>query len=197
MEAPPARSWPRTLKRTVEQFIDDDLLQWAAALAFFATISLFPAMLALVAVLGVFGASAVEPLIQNVSELAPGTARDIALDALRGIERSERAGLTFAVSLAVALWSASGYVGAFIPASNVMWEVEEGRSIKKRLVLRMALTLVLLLLIAVAAAAVVVTGPIAERLGDLLGAGDAAVSAWTIARWPFQAAVVMLMLSIL
>src|SRR3954467_6735097 len=97
----PARSWVRTLRRTVQQFLDDHLLQWAAALAFFGAVSLFPALLALVSVLGLVGSSAIGPLIENVGQLAPGTARDVALGALRTIEaNTDRAGSTFAVSLA-------------------------------------------------------------------------------------------------
>jgi membrane protein len=193
-----ARAWPPTLRRTWHQFQDDHLLQWAAALAFFAAVSIFPALLALVALLGIVGSSAVQPLIENVGQLAPGTARDVALSALQTIEaHSERAGTTFAVSLAVALWSASGYVGAFIPAANVVWEVQEARPFWKRVAVRLALTLVLLVATAMTALAVVLTGPIAQQVGNVVGLGDAAVSVWGVAKWPFLALVVMLLLAVL
>jgi membrane protein len=191
-------SWPGTLKRTGEEFFEDQLLQWAAALTFFGVLSLFPAMLALVSVLGLVGSSAVQPLIENVGELAPGTARDIALDALRSIERSDDgAGLSFAIGLGAALWSASAYVGAFIPAANVVWEVEEARPFWRKLVVRVVLTVLLLVLVAVTALSVVLTGPIAREVGDIVGLGQAAVDAWALAKWPFLAAVVMLLLGIL
>lgn len=194
----PLRSWPRTLKRTGEQFLDDHLLQWAAALAFFSVISLFPALLALVSVLGLVGAPAVGPLIDNVTELAPGTARDITLEALRSIEANrDSAGLALLFSLGAALWSASAYVGAFIPASNVIWEVDEGRVIWRKLLLRVTLTIVLLLLIAVTALSVVLTGPIAREVGGVIGVGDEAVAAWQLAKWPFLALVVTFLLAIL
>jgi membrane protein len=187
-----------TLKRTAREFGEDHLLQWAAALTFFGVVSLFPALLALVALLGVIGAPAVEPLIENVSELAPGAARQITLDALENIERSEEgAGLTFAFALGAALWAASGYVGAFIPAANVVWEVDEARPIWKRLVLRVALTVVLLLLIAATALGVVLTGPIAQRVGDVVGLGDTAVDVWQVAKWPVLVLIVMLLLALL
>ena len=194
----PKQSWPATAKRTLQEFLDDQLTQWAAALTFFGVISLFPALLAMVALLGLIGAPALEPLIANVGELAPGAARDITLGALRSIESaSNTSGRSFALAVAVALWSASAYVGAFIPAANVVWEVEEGRPLWKKLVVRMALTIVLLLLIVATALTVLLTGPIAQRLGDLLGMGNAAVDLWQVAKWPFLALVMMLLLAIL
>lgn len=186
------------MRRTLREFLDDHLLQWAAALTFFGVISLFPALLAMVAVLGLIGAPALEPLIANVSELAPGAARDIALGALQSIESSaDRSSVSFALAVVAALWSASAYVGAFIPAANVVWEVEEARPFLEKLLLRIALTLVLLLLIVATALSVVLTGPIAESLGNLVGVGKTAVELWELAKWPFLALVMMLLLAIL
>ena len=194
----PARSWPATLKRTGSAFYASHLLQWAAALTFFSVVSLFPAMLAVVSVLGVLGASGIEPLIENVSELAPGTARDITLDALRNIEESrDGAGLTLVIALAAAMWTASAYVGAFIPAANIVWGVDEARPIWKKLLLRVSLTTVLLVLIAVTAVGVVLTGPVAREVGNVVGVGNAAVEVWQLAKWPFLVFVVMLLLAIL
>jgi membrane protein len=194
----PARSWPETLRRTGQQLVEDNLLQWAAALAFFAVISLFPALLAIVSLLGLLGSSAIEPLIANVSELAPGAARDITLGALQNIERSASgSGPAFALALLVALWSASAYVGAFIPAANVVWEVEDARPLWKKLVVRLALTVVLLTLIVATALSVVFTGPIARQVGDVVGLGDEAVDVWSLGKWPFLALVMMLLLAIL
>jgi membrane protein len=190
-------TWPATLKRTVTQSVDDNVLQWAAALAFFAVLSLFPAMLTLIALLGLVGGPAIEPLIENASRLAPGAAREITIDGLRAVRDSERAGAAFVVGLVAALWTASAYVGAFIPAANVVWDVEEARPIWKKLVLRMALTVGLLVLIAVAAITVVLTGPIAEQVGSIVGVGDFAVGVWHIAKWPFLAVVAMTLLAIL
>jgi membrane protein len=193
-----AGTWPATLRRTGQKFLDDNMLQWAAALAFFATISLFPAMLTLVSVLGLVGTPAVGPLIENVNELAPGTARDITLDALRNIEESTGgATLRFVLSLGAAVWTASAYVGAFIPAANIVWEVEEARPLSKKLVARVALTLVLLVLIAATALSVVLTGPIAAQVGGIVGLADTAVEMWDLAKWPVLAGMVMLLLAVL
>ncbi len=192
-----AGTWPATLKRTTTQFAEDNLLQWAAALTFFAVLALFPAMLTLLALLGVIGGPALEPLIENASKLAPGRARDIILDGLKAVRDSERAGLALLVGLATALWTASAYVGAFIAAANVVWDVDEARPIWKKLALRIALTVGLLVLIAVAAITVVLTGPIARAVGSIIGVGDFAVGVWQVAKWPFLAVVVMTLLAIL
>jgi len=191
-------SWPATLKRTGKEFLDDHLLQWAAALTFFGVLALFPALLVLVSVLGLLGASAVQPLIENVSQLAPGTAQKITLDALQTIERtSGDAGLTFALGLGAALWSASAYVGAFIPAANVVWEVDEARPLLEKLLVRLALTVVMLVLVAMTALSVVLTGPIAQTVGGIVGLGEQAVTLWAYLKWPFLAAVMIVLLAIL
>jgi membrane protein len=192
-----AGTWPATIKRVGTQFVEDNLLQWAAALTFFAVLALFPAMLTLVALLGVIGGPAIEPLIENASRLAPGAAREIVLDGLRAVRDSERAGLALVVGLVAALWTASAYVGAFIPAANVVWDVDEARPIWQKLALRIALTVGLLLLIAVAAITVVLTGPIAEEVGSIVGLGDVALTIWGVAKWPFLALVVTTLLSVL
>jgi membrane protein len=193
-----AGAWLQTCKRTATQSLEDHLLQWAAALTFFAVVSLFPSLLALVSLLGVVGTPALEPLIENVAELAPGTARDITLEALRSIRESRQgASAAFLIGLVAAFWSASAYIGAFIPAANIVWEVDEARPIWKKLLLRLALTAVLLLLIALTAIGVVLTGPIARSLGDLVGLGETAVAAWQIAKWPVLALVVTVLLGIL
>jgi membrane protein len=191
-------SWLRALWRTGKELFDDHALQWAAALTFFGVLSLFPAMLALVSVLGLVGSPALAPLIENLSQPAPSPARDIALDALRSIQDSrDGAGLAFAIGLGAAFWSASAYVGAFIPAANVVWEVDEARPILKKLLVRVVLTLVLLFLIAVSALSVVLTGPIAREVGGIAGLGSAAVEVWSYVKWPFLGAVVMALLAIL
>ena len=125
-------------------------------------------------------------------------AHKILENALHGLTQSRGgAGLLFVVGLAGAVWAASGYIGGFIRASNTIWDVEEGRPIWKTLPLRIVITIVTLLLLAVTAVAVVVTGPLAHKVGKLVGIGGAAVTAWDIAKWPVLIIVVSLMFSIL
>src|SRR2546423_10509884 len=126
------RSWLKTLWRTVKAFQADNLTDWAAALTYYGILSIFPALLALVAVLGVIGPSATQPLIDNLGTVAPGPAKDIVTGALHNLQRSRgSAGVLFVVSLGVAIWSASGYIGAFMRASHAVYDVEEGRPLRE------------------------------------------------------------------
>jgi membrane protein len=193
-----ARTWWGTLKRTVGEFRDDNLTDWAAALTYYAILSIFPALLALVSVLGLLGDSATQTLIDNVTKLTPGSAANIVRDAVTNLQKNQgAAGVLFVVGLAVALWSASGYIAAFMRASNSIYDIEEGRPIWKTLPVRIGLTALLLLLVAVSAVMVVVTGPLAEQIGKLIGIGDTAVTVWDIAKWPVLLLIVSLMFAIL
>src|SRR3954463_12657921 len=194
----PKQSWPSILKRTFKQFSEDQLTTWAAALTYFGVLSLFPMMLALVSVLGVIGPSATQPLLDNLGSVAPGPAKDILTNVLTSLE-SNKGGSTIAliIGLAAAIWSASGYIGAFMDASNNVWDVPEGRPIWKKLPLRIALTVLLLTLITIGALIVVLTGPLAESIGNLFGLGSTFLDVWAIAKWPVLALLVSFMISLL
>ena len=186
------REWRDTLKRTVREFQDDGLTDWAAALTYYGVLAIFPALIALVAILGIVGASATDPLTDNLADIAPGPANEIITGAIDEIAASRNtAGVAFVVGLLGALWAASGYVGAFSRASNVIYEIEEGRPFWKLRPLQVAITFALIVLLAALSLAVVVSGPIAEEVGNLVGAGDTAVLIWEIAKWPLIAAVVI------
>ena len=186
------RSWWRTLKRTVREFRDDNLTDWAAALTYYGVLAIFPALIALISILGVVGASAADTLLENLAELAPGPANDILTGAIQDLTASrETAGVALVLGLVGALWSASAYVGAFSRASNAIYEVEEGRSFWKLRPQQVAITLVLILLLAASALAVVVSGPLAREVGDVMGVGDTAVTAWEIGKWPVIGLVVI------
>jgi membrane protein len=192
------RAWGEVLKRTVREFKDDNLTDWAAALTYYGILSVFPALLVVLSILGLIGTSATQPLLDNLADVAPGPARDIVTSAIQNLQKSQgAAGVLFIVGLAGAIWSASGYVAAFTRASNAIYDVDEGRPIWKTLPLRVALTIALLVLLAVCAAAVVVTGGLASKVGELLGVGDTVVTAWDIAKWPVLVVLVSLMFAIL
>jgi membrane protein len=192
------RSWFGVLKRSAKEFQDDNLTDWAAALTYYGILAIFPALLALVSVLGLIGDSATQPLIDNLGEVAPGPAQEILTNALENLQGSQgAAGFAFVLGLALALWSASGYVAAFMRASNVIYDIEEGRPLWKTLPLRVGLTVVLLVLVAITAAAVVITGGIARELGDVIGVGDSAVTVWQIAKWPVLLIIVSFMFALL
>jgi membrane protein len=191
-------SWRDVLKRTVREFKEDNLTDWAAALTYYGILSIFPMLIALVSVLGLIGDSATDPLLENLSTVAPGPAQEIFSSAIENLKKSQgAAGVLFVVGLAGALWSASGYVAAFMRASNAIYEVEEGRPIWKTAPVRLGVTLALIILLAITAVGVIATGGLAEQIGNLIGVGSSAVEVWDIAKWPVLLLLVSLMFAIL
>ena len=188
----------QTLKRTVREFREHNLTDWAAALTYYSVLAIFPALLALVSVLGLVGHSATQPLIDNLGKVAPGPAKDIFTSAIQNLQKSQgAAGFAFVIGLALALWSASSYVAAFMRASNAIYDVEEGRPIWKTLPTRVGTTLVLLLMLAVVAIGVTLTGGLARQVGNLIGVGGTAVDVWNIAKWPVILVIAMTMFAFL
>jgi membrane protein len=193
-----AKGWFATLKRTVKEFKEDNLTDWAAALTYYGVLAIFPALLALVSILGLVGDSATQPLIDNVGKVAPGPAKDIVTSAIQNLQKSQgAAGVLFIVGVGGAIWSASGYVAAFMRASNAIYDVEEGRPIWKTLPTRVLTTIVLLLMLAAVAVGVTLTGPLADQVGKVLGIGSTATTVWDFAKWPVILLVVITMFAIL
>jgi membrane protein len=194
----PKEAWPAVLKRTGKQFNEDKLTTWAAALTYYAVLSIFPALLALVSILGVIGPSAINPLLDNLTTVAPGPAKDILTNTLNGLASNRSSStVTLIIGLAAAIWSASGYIGAFMDAANNVWDAPEGRPIWKKIPLRLGVTILMLVLLTVSALAVVFTGPLARSMGDIIGLGSTFVSVWNIAKWPVLVLLVSLMISLL
>jgi membrane protein len=193
-----AASWWSVLKRTVTEFKDDNLTDWAAALTYYGVLAIFPALIVLVSVLGLIGESATQPLIDNLGKVAPGPAKEIFTSAIENLQGSKgAAGIFFIVGLAGALWAASGYVAAFMRASNSIYDIEEGRPIWKTLPTRVVLTVVLLALLAISAIAVTLTGGLAKQVGGVIGLSDTAITVWNIAKWPVLLLVVSFMFALL
>jgi membrane protein len=192
------RSWWQVLKRTVKEFNDDNLMDLAAALTYYSVMSIFPGLLVLTALLGMLGPGATQALIDNINSLAIGQGRDIIVNAIQELQRSEGlAGPLAVIGIAGALWSASAYVGAFIRASNVIYEMDEGRPVWKTLPLRVLLTIAMVLLLAISAVGVVATGTLADRAGQMLGIGSTGVLIWEILKWPVIAVLVSLAIALL
>jgi membrane protein len=193
-----ARSWSGVFKRTVSEFRKDNLTDLAAALTYYGVLAIFPALIALVSILGLVGHSATQPLIENLGKVAPGPAKNIFTSAIENLNKSRgAAGIIFIAGLAGALWSASGYVAAFMRASNAIYDVEEGRPIWKTLPVRVGVTVVTVVLLAISSVAVVLTAGLAKQAGNLVGVGSSAVQVWDIAKWPVLVLLVSLMLAIL
>ena len=191
-------SWRAAAKRTLKEYKDDDLQDRAAALTYFGIQSIFPGLLVLVSLLGLLGKSVTQPLIDNLSKAAPGSVSTIIKNNVTYLQHSHTAsGIVGIVAIALALWSASNYVAAFMRASNAIYDVPEGRPIWKTAPVRLGVTIVTMVLLVAAAVIVVVTGGLSRKVGDVLGLGSVAVTVWDIAKWPVLLIIIGLILAIL
>jgi membrane protein len=189
-----------TLKRTALEFREDNLTDWAAALTYYGLLSLFPALIAMVSLLGLFGdpKSTTSSLTEIVTSLGPDSAAQTFSGPIESITSNRgAAGFTLVAGLAVALWSASNYIGAFMRASNVIYETPEGRPFWKLRPLQIGVTLAMIVLLALLALGLVLTGPIVDAVAGPIGLGDAAVTVWNVAKWPAMVAIFILMVDLL
>jgi membrane protein len=194
----PKPAWGGVIKRTLREFKDDNLTDLAAALTYYGVLAIFPMLIVIVSVLGLIGNSVTQPLLRNLGTVAPGPAQTIFKSAVTNIQSHQStSGVLFVVGLVLALWSASGYIAAFMRASNIVWDVPEGRPIYKTIPIRIGVTLVTVVLLTLSALAVVFTGSLAGKVGDLIGVGSTAVQIWDIAKWPVLLLIVSGILAIL
>jgi membrane protein len=193
------RSWIYVARKTLREFSKDQCTDLAAALTYYAVLALFPALVALVSLLGVLGQgqSTVDALLEIVDQVGPASAVDSLRPTIEQLSSSQGAGIALVIGLLGALWSASGYVGAFGRAMNRIYEVGEGRPIWKLRPVQLLVTLFAVLLVAVAAAALVLTGPVAEAVGEQIGLGSTAILVWDIAKWPVLLGIVVLIVAVL
>jgi membrane protein len=193
------RSWRYVLRMTYREFVLDNASDLAAALTYFAVLALFPAVLALVSVLGLFGDA--EVVVDRVMALVDDMASGLDLEQVRGVVETlasqEKAGVALVTGLVVALFSASGYVAAFSRAMNRIYEIDEGRPLWKLRPAQMLVTLVTVVLVAITLAALVLSGPVAEAIGGAVGLSDVAISVWAVAKWPVVVVLVALTIAIL
>jgi len=189
-----------TVKRTFTEFSEDNMSDWAAALTYYGLLSLFPALIALVSILGLFGdpASTTKTITDVVTKLGPSSAAQTFAGPVKSItSHRSAAGVLFFVGLGAALWSASGYVGAFMRAANVIYETPEGRPFWKLRPLQILVTLAMIVMLAALALGIVLTGPVVGAVGGALGVGSTAQTVWSIAKWPVMLVVVILMFGVL
>lgn len=186
-------------RKAVREFAQDQCLDLAAALTYYATLSIFPALVVMVSLLGVFGQGqrTVDALIDIVDDVAPASAVDALRPTVEQLVNSPTAGLALVLGIVGALWSASGYVGAFGRAMNRIYEVDEGRPVWKLRPAQLLLTLAGLVMAAAVLLMLAISGPVAEWIGNLIGLGDAAVTVWSIAKWPLILLFVVLAVAIL
>ncbi|MFC8247502.1 YihY/virulence factor BrkB family protein [Streptomyces chartreusis] len=194
----PKTAWKAVLKGSLREFKDDELTDRAAALTYYGILSLFPALLVLVSILGLTGKSATDTVLNNLQQFTPGAARDIITGAVQQLQSNAGLGSIMAiVGVVLAVWSASGYVAAFIRAANRVYDIPEGRPVWKILPVRVGVTVVLMVMAVASALIVVFTGALARQAGTTLGIGDTALTVWSIAKWPMLVALVTIMIAIL
>jgi membrane protein len=189
-----------TLKRAFTEFSEDNMTDWAAALTYYGVLSLFPALIAFVGIIGFFAdpKPATDTITEIVTSIGPQSAADTFADPIQSVtSSSSTSGILAIVGLAAALWSASGYVGAFMRASNIIYETPEGRPFWKLRPLQIVVTLIMLLMAVVVVFALILTGPVVEAVAGPLGVGDTAVTIWDFAKWPVLVAVVITMIAVL
>jgi membrane protein len=194
----PRPAWTAVLKRALVQFKHDDITDRAAALTYFGVLALFPGVLVLVSILGLLGRSTTDKVLTNIDQLAPGGVRTFLRDVVHQTQgRTGAAGAAAIIGVIVALWSASGYIAAFMRASNTIYGVDEGRPIWKTAPVRLAVTIAVVIMLVISAVIVVFTGSVASQFGHALGVGDTGVLIWDIVKWPVLLVVVSVMFSLL
>jgi membrane protein len=192
------KSWWHVVKRTAKEFNDDNLTDWAAALTYYSVLSIFPGLLVIVSLLGLFGQSTIDKVVKDIGGAAPDAVRDILVNATQSLQNSQNTASVLAiVGLAGGLWSASNYVGAFMRASNAIYDVPEGRPIWKTVPIRIGVTIVVAVLLTASVLIVVLTGSLAQYVGDLIGVGSTAVTVWNIVKWPVLVIIVSQILALL
>jgi membrane protein len=194
----PNGSWRRIAKRTFDQYRADGITNLAAALTYRSVLSVFPGLIAVVALLGVLGQypQTFNAVLQIAGGIAPASTVQSISEPLRQIIiHKGGAGALLGVGLAGAIWGASGYVGTFSWSANVIWEARRGRSWYRQWPFNVAVTMAALVLITLVLLALVLTGPVADAVGDQLGIGATGLQVWDVAKWPMIVAVVTLMIS--
>ena len=190
-------SWLAAARRTLGEFADDQLTDRAAALTYYAVLSIFPGLLVVLSLLGLLGTQA-KPLVDNLTKAAPSNVQQLIKPATANLQNGHgAAGAAAIIGLVLAVWSASSYIAAFMRAANVVYDVPEGRPFWKTTPIRIGVTVLIMVLLVASALMVVVTGGLASHVGQVLGIGSTAVTVWDIAKWPVLLIIVSLMISIL
>lgn len=194
----PKSSLKDVVKRARGEFKRDHLQDLAAGLTYYGTISIVPGLILLVAILGLLGPDTTNQLTNQVSEIAPGSSADLFKQLITQAQANRTgAGIGALVSLLIAVWSASGYVAGFMRASNIIYDIGEGRPIWKTIPIRIGLTLLALVVIVLSVVIVVVSGPVAQQLGDYIGLGETTVTVWNILKWPVMLVLISVLLAVL
>ncbi len=188
------------MKKAVDQFREDGIADWAAALTYYGLLSLFPALIALVSIVGLVGdpQSTTRNVVEVIEEIGPDSAAETFAGPVESIASHRgTAGLAFVLGIAVAIWSASGYIGAFGRASNLIHGRSDERPFWKQRPQQLAITLAMLVLAALLTLGLVLSGPVVGAIADSAGIGSTAVTLWEVLKLPAMAAIFVAMIGLL
>lgn len=193
------RSWKFVIRKTLREFSSDQCTDIAASLTYFAVLSVFPALIAIVSLLGLFGnrEEIVKTILSLVGSVAPGSSASVIQGPLEALVSSPAAGLALISGIVVSIWTASGYVGAFTRAMNRIYEIDEGRPFLKLKPMQLLVTVVGIILILLMLAILIVSGPVTDAIGAALGLGPVVQLLWSILKWPLIAGILVLAIAIL
>jgi membrane protein len=193
------RAWWHALRDAVSSFRAKDLNDAAAALTYYSVLSLFPGLIVLVSLLGVFGdEGTIDGFLKIVDQLGSASAVDAVTEPVEEVVRnSSAAGIALVLGIIAGLWSASAYVGAFIRASNQIYGVEEERPFWQLRPLQILITLVMTVILALVLIALVVTGPLTRAIGDELGIASTVQTVFAIVKWPVLFVVLVAVIALL
>jgi membrane protein len=192
-------SWKYIARKTMREFSSDHATDLAAALTYFGVLAVFPTILAFVSILGLFGdaAKTTNDLIDIARGFAPAGTLDALRDPIENLTKSPAAGFALLTGIVGALWSASGYVGAFSRAMNRIYQIQEGRPFWKLRPVTLVVTVLAVVVAVVAAVLLVLSGPVASTIADSIGLGTAGLVAWEVIKWPILIALAIALIAVL
>ena len=193
------QSWAYLLRRTVREFLRDDCYGAAAGLTYQAVLAVFPGLIAVVSLLGVLGQGpqSARTILAIVRRLVPGEAVAILEPVVEQLASSSSAVLALVLGLLGALWFVSGYILAFGRAMNRIYQVEEGRPMPRLFGQTALVTLLLGLMALCAVLLLLISGPVARAVGEVLGFGSTVLLVWGIAKWPTLALILAVVIAVL
>lgn len=183
--------WRYALRRTYHGFFRHRVIDSGAALAFFASLAVFPAALALVSAvaLGRSDGDAVDDILSIATiAIGPNAAQAIRSPLLSLLSLSSP-GVSLGVGITLTLWSMSGYTSAFGRAMNVIYDVQEGRRFVRFRSQMLLLAFAIMVIFAAMAVILLVTPSIAQAIGDQFRFGELLVVLWNVLKWPVLAAL--------
>jgi membrane protein len=187
-------------KRTLVAFYDDQMTHHAAALTYYSLMSLFPALLIAVSLLGIVGQypATYDAIVGYLRDVAPASALDALDSSVRhALQSKGTAVTTLAVSAVVALYGATGVLEATRRALNVVFDVKHGRSFLQRKTVDVLSSVVLMTLVLTTLVLVFVGGRFARDLLGFAGLGGTGADVWSVVRWPVAVALAVFVFSFL